>query len=67
MVSATLPPLAPLFPYIIFDFLEDILQLFPQVFNLDRPISQKHNNKNTYRKTTQQQPQTIRKLGESDN
>ena len=53
MVSATLPPLTPLFPYIIFDFFEDILQLFPQVFNLDRPIFQKHNNKNTNWKTTQ--------------
>ena len=49
-----------------FRFIEDILHPFPQVFNLGRLISQKH-NKDTDRKITQQQPQTTRKLGESDN
>ena len=45
--------------YIIFDFLEDTLHLFPQVFNLSRLVSQKYNNKDTNWKTTQEQPQTI--------
>ena len=48
-----------------FRFIEDILHPFPKVFNLGRLISQKH--KDTDRKITQQQPQTTRKLGESDN
>ena len=47
------------FFYIIFDFLEDILQAFPQVFNLSGIISQKHNNKDTNWKPTQEKPQTI--------
>ena len=47
------------FSYIIFDFLEDILHPFPQVFNLSRLISEKHNKKDTNLKTTQKQPQTI--------
>ena len=47
------------FSYIIFDFLENILHLFPQLFNLGKLISQKHNNKNANWKTTQKQPQTI--------
>ena len=50
-------------PY--FRFCKDILHLFPQVLNLGRLISQKH-NKDTNWKTTQQRPQTTRKLGESD-
>ena len=45
------------FSYIIFDFLEDILHLVPQVFNLDKLFSQKHSNKDTSWKITQQQPQ----------
>ena len=44
---------------IIFDFLDDILHPFPQVFNLSRLISEEHNNKDTNWKTTQEQPQTI--------
>ena len=47
------------FSYIIFDFLENILHSFPQVFNPGRILSQKHNNKDTNWKTTQEQPQTI--------
>ena len=43
------------FFYIIFDFVKDILHPFPQVFNLGRFISQKHNNEDINRKTTQQQ------------
>ena len=34
-----------LIPYIILDFIEDIVHTFPQVFNLARLISQKHNIK----------------------
>ena len=45
------------FSYIIFDFLEDILHLVPQVFNLDKLFSQKHSNRDTNWKITQQQPQ----------
>ena len=56
---------APPSPNIIFSFLADILHPFLQVFNLSRLISQKH--KETNWKYTQQQPQTTRKLGESDN
>ena len=42
------------FSYIIFDFLEDILYTFPQVFNLGWRVSQKHNNKDTNWKTIQE-------------
>ena len=48
-----------LIPYIILDFIEDIVHTFPQVFNLARLISQKHNIKDKNWKTTQQQPQAI--------
>ena len=47
------------FSYIISNFLEEILHLFPQVFNLGRFTSQKNNNNDSNWKTTQQQPQTI--------
>ena len=50
----TLPISDTTFSYIIFDFLEDILHPFSQVFNLGRRISQKHNNKETNWKTTLQ-------------
>ena len=43
------------FSYIIFDFVKDILHPFPQLFNLGRFISQKHNNEDINRKITQQQ------------
>ena len=45
------------FSYIIFDFLEDIFHLVPQVFNLDKLFSQKHSNRDTNWKIAQQQPQ----------
>ena len=48
-------------------FIEDILQTLLQVFSLGRLISQKYNIKDTNWKTTQQQPQTTRKLDEIDN
>ena len=47
------------FSYVILDFLEDILHPFCHVFNLGMLISQKHKNKDTNWKTSQQQPQTI--------
>ena len=50
-----------------FQFIEDILYLFPQVFKVGKLISQKHNIKDINWKTTQRQPQITGKLGESVN
>ena len=49
------------------DLLRTFFTPFLQVFNLGRFISQKHNNKDTNWKTTQQQLQITRKLGKADN
>ena len=50
----TLPISHTTFSYIIFDFLEDILHTFLQAFHLGRLISQKHKNKDTDWKATQE-------------
>ena len=50
-----------------FKFIENILYLFPQVFNVGKLISQKHNSMDINWKTNQGQPQATGKLGESVN
>ena len=46
----TVIKLTPLFAYVNLDFIEDILHPLPQMFNLDKLISKKHNNKDTTEK-----------------